>query len=174
MAAWLVSIARRRLVVLRRRMGENATRIIGRSFNRPKAISGLATGNGLAAGVAVGAGFNRPKAISGLATGAGESPQEGVLVSIARRRLVVLRLASSVFTRYPALLSFNRPKAISGLATCGRAISARTCTSSFNRPKAISGLATSNLMCAYPQRRNVSIARRRLVVLRLFFSASVP
>ena len=37
-------------------------------FNRPKAISGLATAARGAAGVCVPGGFNRPKAISGLAT----------------------------------------------------------------------------------------------------------
>ena len=62
-----VSIARRRLVVLRRR-DHHAVRRRTTCFNRPKAISGLATSNVLGCNLHLLFRFNRPKAISGLAT----------------------------------------------------------------------------------------------------------
>ena len=74
-----VSIARRRLVVLRHgdRLGQpNGNR---ERFNRPKAISGLATFKAPQWIVAIGISFNRPKAISGLATVGMSTPTAGVL-----------------------------------------------------------------------------------------------
>ena len=111
-------------------------------------------------------------------------------VSIARRRLVVLRL-DPYGMKYVLALSFNRPKAISCLATqiskawimviirvsiarrrlvvlrpscCSAAGWSATC---FNRPKAISCLATYPAFDPNDHSISVSIARRRLVVLRL-------
>ena len=112
-------------------------------------------------------GFNRPKAISCLATGVvrtGNSPDH--LVSIARRRLVVLRpvwddlcvsLRDEVSIARRRLVVLRRsPKGWSQMGN----------TWSFNRPKAISCLATSSAMQMTRHWTPVSIARRRLVVLR--------
>ena len=71
---------------------------------------------GLYAPIAINS-FNRPKAISGLATAKLVAEFEALsAVSIARRRLVVLRPTPSP-TPGVGTPSFNRPKAISGLAT---------------------------------------------------------
>ena len=86
-----VSIARRRLVVLRRGPVP-CTRRASTRFNRPKAISGLATESAL------------------------KSTKDAPEVSIARRRLVVLRPRECSVTSV-STFGFNRPKAISGLAT---------------------------------------------------------
>ena len=139
-----VSIARRRLVVLRLPLltGEILVRLV--SFNRPKAISCLATkarGSPSPAPTAVSIARRRlvvlrrdPHGHLGL-SGRGVSiarrrlvvlrpmfkaPGARVrpLVSIARRRLVVLRREGVAFNTLLAAASFNRPKAISCLATC--------------------------------------------------------
>ena len=111
-----VSIARRRLVVLRRRLPGFGPPDFHR-FNRPKAISGLATSWSTAMGGDRAVRFNRPKAISGLATTMSMVRIGGwLLVSIARRRLVVLRPPTAV-PSCRGYVGFNRPKAISGLAT---------------------------------------------------------
>ena len=115
---YLVSIARRRLVVLRPAHARPATLTSPSSFNRPKAISCLAT--------------------------------------------LLLELGC-----HSHLHSFNRPKAISCLATPRQSRALRPATSGFNRPKAISCLATNLQWSVVPGRGLVSIARRRLVVLRL-------
>ena len=87
--------------------------------------------------------FNRPKAISCLATRIPDpAPSHGLEVSIARRRLVVLRRVGGAIL----LLSPDR----------------------FNRPKAISCLATGTSPAELFLCHLVSIARRRLVVLRLW------
>ena len=87
-----VSIARRRLVVLRRQL---LVRLLagGNRFNRPQAISCLATLDQDLARLRQTWGFNRPQAISCLAT------------LCSRRRDA------------DHLLCFNRPQAISCLAT---------------------------------------------------------
>ena len=67
-------------------------------------------------------------------------------VSIARRRLVVLRHRCLVVSREWGIDRFNRPKAISGLATSHEYTHRVPTVWGFNRPKAISGLATK-LIC---------------------------
>ena len=62
--------------------------------------------------------------------------------------------------------SFNRPKAISCLATHRNFRGPPPPSGGFNRPKAISCLATRALVVALIRDPEVSIARRRLVVLR--------
>ena len=167
-----VSIARRRLVVLRRmddrRVGLpeprfNRPKAISclatdrlpsrrlcrpGSFNRPKAISCLATMALVVGMLPAVARFNRPKAISCLATPLlrVEQPYRS-FVSIARRRLVVLRLVMPALAPTPTI-SFNRPKAISCLATHEFHGSQMGARASFNRPKAISCLATRSYMQA--------------------------
>ena len=119
-------------------------------FNRPKAISCLATTANVLSFLAGLIGFNRPKAISCLATTCC-SPAIGA-------------------SKPPSCACFNRPKAISCLATNRRSIIGDF-TMGFNRPKAISCLATFGPLLAWEKLQDVSIARRRLVVLRLLFSA---
>ena len=63
------------------------------------------------------------------------------LVSIARRRLVVLRPRDDTLYEGPTDC-FNRPKAISCLATCDLCNRESKLCLGFNRPKAISCLAT--------------------------------
>ena len=113
------------------------------SFNRPKAISCLATCLATAYGLTRAGRFNRPKAISCLAT-AYELTPDGLtyFVSIARRRLVVLRLGGPR-AGTAIVVRFNRPKAISCLATPPRRPPTPRRHHRFNRPKAISCLATA-------------------------------
>ena len=86
--------------------------------------------------------FNRPKAISCLATTYnGFYGRVVVEVSIARRRLVVLRRYDYA-EAFAWLQSFNRPKAISCLATGKVSTDSYVRIVGFNRPKAISCLAT--------------------------------
>ena len=106
-------------------------------------------------------GFNRPKAISGLATkGSNLDYNPPLIVSIARRRLVVLRHVQwarevgvgiwvSIARRRLVVLRrfgernqskarwtrFNRPKAISGLATCARGRGRRRSHLAFQSPE---------------------------------------
>ena len=112
-----VSIARRRLVVLRRSR-THSSQDGGLSFNRPKAISCLATSRFHYLSRAFTCCFNRPKAISCLAT-----------------QVTGLQALELVWR-------FNRPKAISCLATCFSWSQFPSGERSFNRPKAISCLAT--------------------------------
>ena len=113
------------------------------SFNRPKAISCLATWDFT---YLVGPNyqrFNRPKAISCLAT---TEPDSGIAcnlgVSIARRRLVVLRPGLLKDWGVANKVSFNRPKAISCLATTAWTSPRTARPMCFNRQKAISCLST--------------------------------
>ena len=65
--------------------------------------------------------FNRPKAVVCLATQYEvEHVPVSQEVSIARRRLVVLRPAAVLWQQVGDARGFNRPKAISCLATAGR------------------------------------------------------
>ena len=113
-----VSIARRRLVVLRRGLPSRPRRITP-CFNRPQAISCLATAH---------------------PHGADRSDRQ---------------------------CRFNRPQAISCLATSYSSPMVGALSTSFNRPQAISCLATRRQTGRLGGRVQVSIARRRLVVLRL-------
>ncbi len=142
-----VSIARRRFVVLRRRLPP----LIGRAtpirrFNRPQAIRCLATrtGQGLVAHGVVE--FQSP---------AGDS----------------LSCDSKGYTEAPdrAILSFNRPQAIRCLATLAPSDAwSSTQPRGFNRPQAIRCLATKTMTGGCWTTISVSIARRRFVVLRPF------
>ena len=112
-------------------------------------------------------GFNRPKAISCLATAlTNMAPDTVVYVSIARRRLVVLRRhATDTFEIRTAFVSIARRRLVvlRRKLTPVPGIKIDQC---FNRPKAISCLATGLGVGRSRRPVRVSIARRRLVVLR--------
>ena len=115
---WVVSIARRRLVVLRR---GTTPRPLGRTHRVSIARRRLVV-------------LRRTPNSCGSA--------RSRFVSIARRRLVVLRHAGWDETSLRDVISFNRPKAISCLATPKQLTLCQRAQKSFNRPKAISCLAT--------------------------------
>ena len=137
----VVSIARRRLVVLRP-VQIAVQHPPGLRFNRPQAISCLATQV-----------FDHPNTIP-------------FVVSIARRRLVVLRLRWSRWQRC-RFGSFNRPQAISCLATGGGAQPFRPAATKVSIARRRLVVLRRYVEVSYTFTETVvSIARRRLVVLR--------
>ena len=136
-----VSIARRRLVVLRHRVEKVSSFTAEAVSIARRRLVVLRQGPGHLA-LPLPAGFNRPKAISCLATTKSSSQtrtRHGV--SIARRRLVVLRRRARVFSDFCDTVSIARRRLVV-LRHTQKARRAK-CVICFNRPKAISCLATA-------------------------------
>ena len=191
MSAVLVSIARRRLVVLRLSQIVNVTiEDVRVSIARRRLVVLRLQQANITPSINLGVSIARRRLVVLRHRWHGVSVSAIDVVSIARRRLVVLRLelrpdevglVCGGFNRPKAIsclatrrfgatplrhnAGFNRPKAISCLATCSSQ-SHQHLQRSFNRPKAISCLATLVIDEGSGENNEVSIARRRLVVLR--------